>query len=127
VKPKKRQKLCLNCEGEVDLDVIVCPFCAADLREDKLEQKSTPQRFSDSLYPSTQIEKEVVQEEVQTGEPTIGGMVLLCIGAQLFLFALLLPLCSHDGIVTLKWTSRYWFLYLMASLPFLLFGYRSLK
>lgn len=39
VKPKKRQKLCHHCEGEVDLDVIVCPFCAADLREEKPEQQ----------------------------------------------------------------------------------------
>ena len=37
MKTKKRQKLCYNCEGEVDLDVIVCPFCAADLRIEKPE------------------------------------------------------------------------------------------
>ena len=25
MKPKKRQKLCHNCEGDIDVDVIVCP------------------------------------------------------------------------------------------------------
>jgi len=39
MKIKQRQKLCYNCEGEADLDVIVCPFCAADLREDKPEER----------------------------------------------------------------------------------------
>jgi hypothetical protein len=63
MKPKKRQKLCYNCEGEIDLDVIVCPFCAADLREEKPEQmraayhpfggtgKGQNNETSQSLYP----------------------------------------------------------------------------
>ena len=59
MKPKKRQKLCQNCEGEIDVDVIVCPFCAADLREERPEQKVSPisvRNLSDnetmkSLYP----------------------------------------------------------------------------
>ena len=60
-KSKKRQKLCHNCEGEIDLDVIVCPFCAADLREEKPEQGrlsytvaqklAHDQQTSQSLYP----------------------------------------------------------------------------
>lgn len=64
MKPKKRQKLCYNCEGEVDLDVIVCPFCAADLRSEKPEQQNPPyppsapmkqhDHASQSLYPSPQ-------------------------------------------------------------------------
>ena len=41
MKPKKRQKMCYNCEGGVDLDVIVCPFCAADLRAEKPEQQAS--------------------------------------------------------------------------------------
>lgn len=62
MKPKKRQKLCCNCDGEIDLDVIVCPYCAADLREEKPEQRIAPpmasvrpltggQQMSESLYP----------------------------------------------------------------------------
>lgn len=83
MKPKKRQKLCYNCEGEIDLDVIVCPFCAADLREEKPEQMrsgySSPMgagrvqqnhQTSESLYPSpfpprmeTLSEEMVLEEE----------------------------------------------------------------
>lgn len=67
MKPKKRQKLCYNCEGEVDLDVIVCPFCAADLREEKPElQRSAFSAAASSvkqlntehsLYPSSYLER----------------------------------------------------------------------
>lgn len=58
MKPKKRQKLCHNCEGSIDIDVIVCPFCAADLREERPEFGRSP--FSGGvkqLYgaPSTNI------------------------------------------------------------------------
>lgn len=35
MKTKKRLKLCLNCNGQVDVDVIVCPFCGADLMEER--------------------------------------------------------------------------------------------
>lgn len=56
VKPKKRQKLCHHCEGEVDLDVIVCPFCAADLREEKPEQHKSA--FSPAVSSVKQIHTE---------------------------------------------------------------------
>jgi hypothetical protein len=70
MKPKKRQKLCHNCEGEIDIDVIVCPFCAADLREEKPEQRyssyvSQVQQMSQkqtnqSLYPAAATGPEVL-------------------------------------------------------------------
>jgi hypothetical protein len=46
MKTKKRQKLCQNCEGDIDLDVIVCPYCAADLREEKPEERGEKERLS---------------------------------------------------------------------------------
>ena len=45
MKPKKRQKLCHHCEGEVDLDVIVCPFCAADLREERRRTEKVEKEY----------------------------------------------------------------------------------
>lgn len=56
MKPKKRQKLCYNCEGDVDLDVIVCPLCAADLREEKPEQQRVS--FSPSVHSVKQLSGE---------------------------------------------------------------------
>jgi hypothetical protein len=138
MKPKKRQKLCLNCEGEIDLDVIVCPFCAADLRAEKPEQQKnsysplySEHQMAESLYPSPHSEKESSlpnsekEEEGSYLGQTIGGMALLSVGAQLFIFSLLLLFFSDQGALLLKWKSRFWFLYLFGSLPLLLFGYRS--
>ncbi|MEN9654207.1 MAG: hypothetical protein RL235_319 [Chlamydiota bacterium] len=147
IKPKKRQKLCHNCEGEIDVDVIVCPFCAADLREEKPEQKQAPadfdvsarnQRTMQSLYPSSPPLSEPVDiaprahenfatdDAVETPNvftPTI----LFTVGVQLFLFGLLMLLFSHKGVIILKWNASHWFLYITASLPFLAFGYRALS
>jgi hypothetical protein len=153
MKPKKRQKLCCNCDGEIDLDVIVCPYCAADLREEKPEQRTLPasgtvrpliggQQMSQSLYPSSHN----IQEPAETppiAEPlaaqavaapqeektsrVIGPILLFAAGVQLFMLAFLLVLFSHNGVLTLQWDARLWFLYLFASIPFLVFGYRSLS
>lgn len=153
MKPKKRQKLCYNCEGEVDLDVIVCPFCAADLREEKPEQGHSTynpsflnlnQQTNQSLYPSSYPLKSAPKEiplEPEPSEPTetiadnleeIGSknifmpIVLFTLGVQLFLFGFLMLLFSHKGVVVLKWDAHFWFLYVFSSIPFLYFGYKSI-
>jgi hypothetical protein len=150
MKTKKRQKMCYNCEGEIDLDVIVCPFCAADLREEKPEQQTPTYHHSvhlknlntqQSLYPSQQAQiKERVEEEVQEEEEpnpaveeeeaptnTILPIVLMTLGSQLFLFGLLILLFSKNGEMTLKWSAEFWWLYTLASLPFLIFGYKAIN
>jgi hypothetical protein len=148
MKPKKRQKLCHNCEGEIDIDVIVCPFCAADLREEKPEQNyssyisqvqqmnrkemstslyASSSTSSDSVLPSedTDIPKEKKEEEGKVGifVPTI----LFTLGVQLCVIGLLMLLFSHKGVVILKWDARFCFFYLFASVPFLVFGYKFLS
>lgn len=151
MKPKKRQKLCYNCEGEVDLDVIVCPFCASDLRAEKPEQTRpvySPAaslknlNTQQSLYPpqyaqkSLQENAEAIEEPVEqemgadaTEEPRniFGPTILLTLGAQLLLFGILMFLFSHKGSLILKWDARFWFFYVLASVPLLIFGYRSVS
>jgi len=142
-KLKKRQKLCHNCEGEIDLDVIVCPFCAADLRKEKPEQGSftySGQRFvqdqqtSQSLYPAAspfkQPETEAVAPQAfsqdEESRNVIVPTILFTLGVQLALLGLLMLLFSHQGMVILRWNASWWFLYCLFGLPFLYFGYRSL-
>jgi hypothetical protein len=159
MKPKKRQKLCYNCEGEVDLDVIVCPFCAADLREEKpeLERSSFSSSVATvkqlnaehSLYPShgkddlslrspapsSPIEQEALQEEAavpfeekpKAAKSIFSALILFTLGVQLFLLGVLLVIFSDRGMMILKWDASLWFLYIFASIPLLLFGYRFLN
>ena len=129
MKPKKRQKLCHNCEGGIDLDVIVCPYCAADLRIEKtLQPKAAPAQVVPPLYPQAQEPIEETQEAapIQQSNPSLVPHLLLASGAQIFMLGLLLILFSHDGTLVLKWNARYWVFYIAASLPLLIFGYRSL-
>lgn len=161
MKPKKRQKLCYNCEGEIDLDVIVCPFCAADLREEKPElqrpsyhssfsvRNLDPSQTQQSLYPSSPLapqEEAPSEEEPAAPAPSeplaallqeedaeekqrhfFAPTILFTLGVQLFLIGMLMLLCSHKGVIILKWDARSWFFYVLASLPLLIFGYRSLS
>jgi hypothetical protein len=157
MKPKKRQKLCYNCEGEVDLDVIVCPFCAADLREEKPELERSS--FSPSVTSVKQLNAETslyapayarVSQQEEAGEPQretssatafaeeaeetqkptkaiVTALFLFSLGVQLFLLGFLLVIFSDRGTMILKWDASLWFLYIFASIPLLLFGYRLLN
>ena len=150
MKPKKRQKLCHNCEGEIDLDVIVCPFCAADLREEKPEQRRAPYSASfmhtnaqtnQSLYPSARrVQQEPVEESEPIEQPLEAAIeeeegetknifrptIFFTLGVQLFLFGFLMLFFSHKGVVILKWDAHFWYGYVLASIPFLYFGYKSI-
>jgi len=138
-KPKKRQKLCYNCEGEVDLDVIVCPFCAADLRVEKLEKTPTfasPQKnlqdqmTSESLYAppgkATEVSSEATQQP-QEQKNIFAPTILFTLGVQLVVLGLLMLLFAHKGVVTLKWNASWWFLYSLFGCPFIYFGYKNLS
>lgn len=156
MKPKKRQKLCYNCEGEVDLDVIVCPFCAADLREEKPELErnsfspavttvkqlntenslySTPYYRTtaqeappiDSPQEATLVIPQEEESEPKQSRTIVMALVLFTLGVHLFLLGILLVLFSDHGTMILKWDSSVWFLYIFASVPLLLFGCRYLN
>jgi hypothetical protein len=147
---KKRQKLCHNCEGEIDLDVIVCPFCAADLREEKPEQGRFANHFAQKLVQNEQTSQSLYPPSfpIKQPEPTpeaaaplpqadaleeksspniLGPTILFTLGVQLVLIGLLMLLFSHKGVVVLRWNASWWPLYCIAGAPFLYFGYRTLS
>lgn len=142
MKPKKRQKLCHHCEGEVDLDVIVCPFCAADLREEKKPTESYSYRSTKDLEeglsnPSFSF-KSAIQEKVEKKgleESSLEevknrdwlSIVLVTTGFQLLLFGFLTLLFSQNGMIRISWNASYWFLYLLLGAPFFYFGYKNLS
>ncbi|HSX27113.1 MAG TPA: hypothetical protein VLE89_08940 [Chlamydiales bacterium] len=156
MKPKKRQKMCYNCEGEIDLDVIVCPYCAADLRAEKPEQQyaaynpassvknlnAAHQQTMKSLYPPVYSAEETaaeaaapppaaetalpIEEEPAQDKTIVGATLLVSLGVQLLLLGLLMLLFSSKGMFILKWDSRLSVFYVFASIPLLIFGYRAL-
>lgn len=128
VKTKKRQKLCHNCDGDVDLDVIVCPFCAADLREERPEQTIRSPYLSSSITPEPPPKEEASASslEEESSSPVM-PLLLGSLGCQLFLFGFFLLFFSHDGELVFRWDATKWSLYVLLSLPALFFGYRAWK
>lgn len=69
----------------------------------------------------------VMDEEEITRRGSILPLLFLMIGAHLFVLGALLLFCSKGGLVTLEWSSRFWFVYCLISFPLLYFGVRHLK
>lgn len=149
MKPKKRQKLCYNCEGEVDLDVIFCPFCGADLMEEKEVEMVQEENDEDvrsmsskesitSLYPPL-YQPENEDESPSPGSPepekeadkpkkeTFFSLFFLTLGAWLFLLGILLFIFSENGEVLLRLNAKSWLIYLLFSFPLLFFGAKFLS
>lgn len=144
---KKRQKLCLSCDASVDIDVIVCPYCGADLTQAKENMNEEPREsllYSEqnisSLYPPPYQEKKLYEESFepeQTSDvekPTSQNLKSLAIlpiffvslGMMLFTLGLFILVFSTNGQAILKWNAKYWFLYILFSVPLMVFGYKSL-
>lgn len=55
---RRRMKLCPHCEGDVDLDVIVCPFCGKDVSEQKMtSHMQMPTSARNSLVRSLSVDE----------------------------------------------------------------------
>lgn len=66
-----------------------------------------------------------VEENEEKERSQIGSLVLLSIGSQLFTLGWLLFFFSSHGRLTLEWKSRYWFIYLLLSLPCIYHGWKK--
>lgn len=151
---KKNTKLCWNCEGELDRHALQCLYCGVNLNTAAEEIKSpaspmTPQApkfiapaeplrpFSYPPYSKSEVdwatsEQEETDEredltEAEGGKILSWPFALLLSGIVLTLFALILLLFSTEGVLTLRWNARYWFVYLLLALPLLIFGWKFLK
>jgi predicted RNA-binding Zn-ribbon protein involved in translation (DUF1610 family) len=150
---KKQLKLCTNCNGQVDVDFDVCPYCGeefsvktASMEENPIENSNVKSLSTDetiaSLYPPPYKPKsydspleEIDEEEGQQQEerkekikkPLLMPILMFCFGVTLFLTAIFLLLFSKNNEVVLRWDARYWMLYLAFSLPLLFFGYKKLS
>ncbi|MBS0622182.1 MAG: hypothetical protein JSR80_04400 [Verrucomicrobia bacterium] len=149
---KKNRKLCWNCDGSVHIHATKCPYCGSDL---VAEQPSQPlavppapkvQTQSSSLPPPPpppyvrqvapalppEPEPLIFQPTEQANEPKRGNggfisLLLLLPGAFFLLFAFLLLLFAKEGLLSLEWKAKYWWIYLSLSIPMLYFGWRFLK
>lgn len=95
---------------------------AAPQKEDPLFQSYEQMELEEQHEP-----EEVVEEEETVRRGSILPLLFLMIGAHLFILGALLLFCSKEGVVTLQWSSRFWFVYCLVSFPLLYVGSRTLK
>ena len=146
----ERTKLCPNCDGSITFDASICPFCGSSIIQKNDYQinpeedvKSlSPEETLQSLYPppyrtkaidasvkEKEIEEETQEEEeeIQENRSALLPTILFWMGINILVFSIILFIFSEDGALHLKWSSKFWFLYLIFSFPLLYLGYRGLK
>ncbi len=147
---KGHKKICWNCEGYVHIYELQCPYCGVDLSpssgEDVPENQHTAQDELESHIPPpySQLEN-IIDEENKDGfekeenfnnqeyssiesesSLSLTPLILLLPGSVLFLFGIALFLFAYDGVLTLTFDAKYWFMYLFASVPLIYFGFKPL-
>lgn len=147
-----KKKLCWNCEGNVSREATNCPYCAVYLHptNDKIEEESEEelnppyalnidddQAIPDAPYGQpSDSNPEIIQEktplQIMHGQSAdwkivVIPLTMLLAGSLSLLFGVLLFLFSHNGTFTLQWNASYWFVYLLASLPLLFVGWKTLQ
>jgi len=149
----QRTKMCPNCEGDVGMEMSICPYCGSSVFNKN--EKLANQKVSDdvktlsyeetlaSLYPPpykpkvidtpTSYEKEETNNETEKEEfqenekASLVPTVLFWIGVNVLVFSLILFFFSKDGFLYFKWNASFWYLYSLISFPFLYFGFKGLK
>lgn len=167
MKPTERQKMCVSCDGRVEFEAIVCPYCSADLakapevdpqrdtgakhqaiqdsltslytppyqqkgaktssegktkKESKTTERAAPIAHHGGV-PATAAARDPVQEKA--AKTVLISIVALSVGSLLFILGILQIFFSEDGVLRLEWDASLWFIYCLASLPLLYYGYRK--
>ena len=150
----QRTKMCPNCEGNVAMEVSICPYCGSSIfnqnrnlsnkkSSDNVKSLSYEETLAslypppyrtkviespDSLEPEEDNKQIEPQEQVQEFEKnSLFPTILFWIGINLLVFSLILLFFSKDGFLNLKWNSTYWYLYSLIAVPLLYFGFKGLQ
>ncbi len=61
------------------------------------------------------------------GDAATRPLLFLLPGSVLLLFACILFFFSEDGVLSMRWSARFWPLFFLGSIPLLYFGYKALS
>lgn len=149
---KTKKKLCWNCEGEVLMNAVQCPFCGVSLEVMAMQEKAKdaltpPYKLvntpADGKVPASPYSKatspkkeaapvneteESVFNEHAHGDPKsiVLSLAFMLSGAAFAIFGIILWLfADHNGHLTLRWNAHYWYVYILLSLPLLYLGCKA--
>lgn len=153
---KTHKRLCWNCDGYVHVYEVKCPYCAVSLLEQikegrsieekqslsqSMEEKNTQIAFNEFQPPYQNyganfnepeikkiepIKKELNSKPAADIENPFAALILVLPGTVLFLLGLTMLLFSSEGKLIFQFKAKFWFVYLLGSLPLLYAGYRLL-
>ncbi len=147
MKTQNRQKICYNCNAQVDLDVIVCPYCGTDLLEEfdsdyKSEEDADNKALSykqtiASLYPppyqmqdeenvESNEDYEEIEEDQEKNSDSVAAAILT-MSLSLIGFSLILFFFSNEGEITLSINHKHLIILLLISMPALLWSWKNLE
>ncbi len=93
-----------------------------------LRSPPRPRKTARRAPVKSKASKKKQEEDTEEVESTqIGSLLLLSLGGHLFTLAWLLFFFSDHGKLVLEWKARYWFIYLLISLPLLYHGWKKLS
>ncbi|KPK32623.1 MAG: hypothetical protein AMS24_03635 [Chlamydiae bacterium SM23_39] len=122
---QKKMKLCTHCDGMVDIDVIICPYCGNDVSEIGDENKINKETLYSPPY-KPEIEKKE-EEKKEEKKFNFIPFILFSLGINILLFGFFLFLFSNKGELFLKWKATYWFVYVLIGLPLIFIGNKLLS
>lgn len=123
----KKNKICVNCEARVGLEETICPYCGFDGIGIKEKQD-----FESDLYPpiynleekkmmstekKTDIEKKVETNEEKQEKISLFPFITFSLGISVLIFGIFLFLFSTKGEIFFRWNAKFWFFYVLISLP----------
>jgi len=144
--PKK--KLCWNCETRVTISQENCTFCGVYLsptsehdnenilrppyriqsRDDKFEIPGSPYNQSElDEEVNDASEASVNKNETLSIKLVMMTIVFLFLGSIFLLFSTLMLVFSQNGMLILKWSTDYWYIYLSLAVPLLFLGWKGLS
>jgi hypothetical protein len=140
MKPADRQKMCPNCDGRIPYDATQCPYCFTavqgegnSLKNSSLQDsltslytppyaaKAEPEEKKRAVEDAAVLPKDAITEEKEAFWP----MLLMSLGANLFVLGLLQFFFSENGQVRLEINSEFWFLFILLAIPLFYLGYKK--
>jgi hypothetical protein len=135
---KDREKICAHCEGRIAIEADTCLYCGMPLIGDAVSEQDSggalyPPPYSNKNVAYMNVEKELSKKQVKPApaapvaavaekrEEEVGfaTVFLSLLGSTLFILGLMQGFFSENGVLTLEWNCKYWFVFCLAAFPML--------
>ena len=125
------EKICNNCEGSVDIEVIFCPHCGSDMAESydiedsvQKEHEDNLEKTNESLYPSAHKQRTDPDEKKSSFSSLFSSFatIFFTFSAWTFTIGIILFSMGNQGAISLTLEASDWIHYMVLSVPLFFIG-----